>query len=120
MLTLNHVAEEQAAILAACPRPRALAPSLVDWSVLPATSVSAVSAGLGSVAAVRPAADERPQVGYAWRSEMAGFGLFAATLAGAGILGTVDERGSKTQDQQDKKQSHLTHGREPRTWRPPH
>ena len=119
MLTLNHVAEEQAAILAACPRPRALAPSLVDWSVLPASSVLAVSAGLGSVAAVRPAADERPQVGYARRSEMAGFGFFAAILAGAGILGTVDERARRTQDQ-NKQQSHLTHRREPRTWRPPH
>jgi len=128
MLTLNHVADEQAAILAACPRPRALAavaisasPSLVDWSVLPASSVVAVSAGFGSVAAVRPVADERPEAGYGLRRpEMAGFGFGTASPAGAGALGGLIERTSSTQAQQnEQKQNDLTHRREPRTWRPP-
>lgn len=129
MLTPIHVAEEQAAILAACPRPRALAalaipaaPSLVDWSVLRAPSVAAVSAGLGSVAAVRPASDERPETGYGLRrrGEMAGFGFGTAAPAAAGIAGSLVERGSTTPDQlNQQKQNDLTHRREPRTWRPP-
>lgn len=135
MLTLNHVADEQAAILAACPRPRALAavasavvPSLVEWSVLPVSAVVAVSADLGAVAAVRPAADERPEAGYALRPVMAGLGFFAATSAGAGAFGAakiptgISERDGRTQDPQNQqdKQNDLTHRREPRTWRPPH
>jgi len=128
MLTLTHVADEQAAILAACPRPRALAasaislvPSLVDWSVLRAPSVAAVSAGFGAVAAVRPAAGVRPESGYGLRrGEMAGIGFGRAIAAGAGAFGALVERDSKTQDPQDQKKNDLTHRREPRPWRPPH
>lgn len=127
MLTLTHVADEQAAILAACPRPRALAavasaaaPSLLDWSVLPASTVVAASAGLGSAAAVRPSADERPEAGYGLRPVMAGFGVRGAREIPTGIV----ERDAKTQDPQHKqdkqRQNHLTDRREPRPWRPPH
>jgi hypothetical protein len=129
MLTLNHAAEQQTAILAVCPRPRALAliapavPSTLSWrlSATPSAVVlaapalaAAVSAGsgLGSAAAVRPLAAERPVAYGRRRGEMAGFGFTTASPAGAGaVSGTI---------QQDQNKQNLTDRREPRTWRPPH
>lgn len=128
MLTLNHVAPMQAALFAACPRPHALVPATsaaVQSSRRPAVaawSVAAVSAGFGSVAVVRPWADERPAAGYGLRRRgTAGatadlFRFAAAIPAGAAMLGSTT-----TQHQQDKQnRTNLTDRREPRTWRPPH
>lgn len=130
MLTLTHVVDEQAASLAACPRPRALAlaPSVVSWSAFSATSVVlAVRVGSGSAAAVRPVADERPSNGeangyrYGLRRHMAGFGFGSVQAAPAGAAasgGTIERTISSKQDEQA--QQNLTHRREPRPWRPPH
>jgi len=129
MLTLNHVADEQAATLAACPRPRALAavarfhataPSVASWPAPALPSVAARQAGIGSVAELRPWALERPAVGYLARRGMAGFG-FGAASAVVGAIGDDITRTSTISTKQDEQaQQNLTHRREPRTWRPPH
>jgi hypothetical protein len=115
MLTLNHVAQKQAALIAACSRPRALAPvagvagSVSLWQASAAASVAAVSAGFGSVAVVRPFVEERP----------AGYGMRRARLAGTGTRALAGAHLSGISfTQQDK--NDLTSRREPRTWRPPH
>jgi len=127
MLTLTHIVDEQAATLAACPRPRALAalagvvavtPSIASWPAAAAPSVAASRAGFGSVAVLRLLADERPTFGYGLRREMAGFGSVSAAPAGAGVLGSGIEHERITSNKQS--QQNLTHRREPRTWRPPH
>ncbi|MBR7833189.1 hypothetical protein KDL01_07930 [Actinospica durhamensis] len=122
MLTRNQVTDEQAAILAACPRPRAFAPSALVMapvsfrSVAAAPSVAAVPAGFGSVAAVRPVASERLAGGKGgWHRQMTGFGLGIATAAQAGIGAPT-----RTIEQDPQDQYYLTSRRETRTWRPPH
>jgi hypothetical protein len=118
MLTQFQTIETQAAVLAACPRPRALAMSVSASPVItrPAPSVpsawssfaqtfavmSAHVSGLGAFAEVeRPDASERPMPGYAF---------------GIGEGRTNGNTGStKQQDQKN-----LTARREPVTWRPPH
>ena len=121
MLTRNQVTEEQAAILAACPRPRALAPLAASSASLPASfrsafaaaSVAAAPAGFGSVAAVRPSVDERPESGKGlWQREMTGLGFGTAAMVGAGAI-------ASTIAQYPQDQHYLTSRREPRTWRPP-
>ncbi|HET9172658.1 MAG TPA: hypothetical protein VFN97_24745 [Actinospica sp.] len=115
MLTQIQLPEPQAALLAACPRPRAVAPSvsvLTAPSVVPATVIAmpvvSLSArwfegtpGFGAVAAERVERAPRP-VGY----------------VAAGIVGKGSNGISRKQDQQDKQ--HLTARRGPVTWRPPH
>ena len=120
MLTRHQVTEEQAAILAACPRPRAFAPTALVIapvsfrSASAAPSVAAVPAGLGSVAAVRPSASERPASGMGgWHRQLTGLGFAAAAQAGIGATNRTI-----AQDPQDK--HYLTSRRETRTWRPPH
>lgn len=126
MLTLNHVAPMQAALIAACPRSRALVPATSAvvqgsrWSAVAARSVAAATAGFGSVAVVRPWADERPAAGYGLRRrEMAGVEFSGGIPAGAATLGSTIAQ--HQQDQQHKQnRTNLTDRREPRTWRPPH
>ncbi len=122
MLTRNQVTAQQVAILAACSRPRALAPLAITLASAPASfrsasaaaPVAAVSAGLGSVAPVRPSAGERPVTGKGlWLREMAGFGFGSAAAVEAGVNPSII-----AQHPQDP--YYLTSRRELRTWRPPH
>lgn len=120
MLTQFQIIEPQAAILAACPRPRALAfaaVSAAEWSH--SAPIVASARRLGSVEAVRPsglAEAVRPVSGYgvarvltdAVRVELGG----GNGSAGAGMTD------SKQRDPQDPQ--HLTARRGPVTWRPPH
>ena len=124
MLTQIQIAEPQAAVLAACPRPRALTSAVPSLSpLMPSTSPARVGVvRLGAVSEVRR--------GRLMAERTRAFGVVAATRAGyaaaprviaAGVVGsgngTNGSTGSK-KDQQDKQ--HLTDRREPVTWRPPH
>lgn len=130
MLTLNHVVEQQAATLAACPRPRALAraargvvtlPSVASRPAAAVPSAVAPRAGFGAMSVLRPWADERPVFGYGSRRDLAGLGFATVATAGAGSLGGDIERERTISTKQDEQaQNYLTHRREPRSWRPPH
>ena len=140
MLTQIQTIERQVALLAACPRPRALAfvpaASVLTTSVIAhpmstspvTTSVSApsVPSAWSHVAPISAAASARvPGFGA-----MAGYPVFvprplagvgtdaAARLDGEGFAGLNRENGSTSSKQQDQK--NLTARREPVTWRPPH
>ena len=112
MLTQIQIPEPQAALLAACPRPRAVAPSSVLMPLMPSSSPAWVGVvRLGAVV-------EEPRRGFA-ASGTSGFGYAAAVrvVATAGTVGTGNGNGTASK-QQDKQ--HLTNRREPVTWRPPH
>jgi hypothetical protein len=95
MTTQFPITEPQAALLAACPRPRAVAPS-ASMPLMPSSSPAWVGvARLGAVAEERNG----------------GFGYAVAGIVGNGSTST-------RQDQQHKQ--HLTARRGPVTWRPPH
>lgn len=128
MLTQFQIPEPQAALLAACPRPRAvvpapaLAPSAVS-PLMPSSSPAwAGSVRTGVATATRVVAEERlagltaeGMRGFAFSAATRPVGYAAATrVIGAGVVGN----GSTSKDQQDKQ--HLTDRRGPVTWRPPH
>ena len=138
MLTQFQMAEPQAAILAACPRPRALvfAPAVLStteattaWS-FPAP-IAAPARRLGSAESVRPfgfvgSAGLEPSAGPAGIEAEAGLGYGARGFVTAVASGTAVDRpanapagmnGINLQDKQHKQ--HLTARREPVTWRPP-
>lgn len=106
MLTQFQIPEPQAALLAACPRPRAVVPS-ASMSLMPSSRPAWVGAvRLGAVAV----AEERVR-GFAASGTRNGFGYAVAGIVGNGSTSTK-------QDPQDKQ--HLTARRGPVTWRPPH
>lgn len=123
MLTQFQIPEPQAAVLAACPRPRALAATPVLMPTVPMPSVPSrlVWAGVSRLGAV---AEERRGL-VAERTRAFGFASverpvrYAAVArpVGAGILGGDGTTGT-TSNKQD--QQHLTNRRGPVTWRPPH
>ena len=118
MLTQIQIPEPQAALLAACPRPRAATPSVLSLTVpsrssvlttampTPVVSMSARwfdgTRGFGAAAVERVERVERPA------------GHVAAGIVGTGVNGT------SRNDQQDKQhKQYLTARRGPVTWRPP-
>jgi hypothetical protein len=104
MTTQFPITEPQAALLAACPRPRAVAPS-ASMPLMPSSSPAWVGVvRLGAVA-------EERNGGFAASSTRRGFGYAVAGIVGNGSTST-------RQDQQHKQ--HLTARRGPVTWRPPH
>lgn len=118
MLTQFQTIEPQAALLAACSRPRALAVSAVVPASASRAQGAAWSRATAPIAALVRRPDsvvERPQAGYGAervlpgteRVELGGNGTTGITMAGNGL-----------QHPQDKQ--HLTTRREPVTWRPPH
>lgn len=120
MLTQFETTETQAALIAASPRPRALAlsTSAPVVTTLPVPSVPSEWS--------RPALAERPAACYASvvLTAMAGVPMDFATVGGNGTgsarliaeaLGNGNTSSTKQQDQK-----HLTARREPVTWRPPH
>jgi hypothetical protein len=136
MLTQFQMTEPQAAILAACPRPRALvfapaAPSTAKttavWS-FPAP-IAAPARRLGSVESVRPFgfagfAGLEPSAALAGVEAEAGLGYgargsVAAVASGRAVDGPANAPISMNGINQQDKQ-HLTARREPVTWRPPH
>ena len=103
MTTQFQIPEPQAALLAACPRPRAVVPS-ASMPLMPSSSPAWVGVvRLGAVA------EERDR-GFAASGTRRGFGYAVAGIVGNGSTST-------RQDQQDKQ--HLTARRGPVTWRPP-
>jgi hypothetical protein len=111
MLTQIQIPEPQAALLAACPRPRAVAPSAL-MPLMPSSSPAWVGVvRLGAVA------EERRRGFAAAASGTRGFGYAAAARVVAGTVGNGNGNGTASK-QQDKQ--HLTSRREPVTWRPPH
>ena len=112
MLTQIQIPEPQAALLAACPRPRAVAPSAL-MPLMPSSSPAWVGVvRLGAVA------EERRRGFAAAASGTRGFGYAAAArVVVAGTVGNGNGNGTASK-QQDKQ--HLTTRREPVTWRPPH
>jgi hypothetical protein len=118
MLTQIQIPEPQAAVLVACPRPRAVAlpvPALTDPSPrtvsTPEVSLSARwSTGMRGFGFARVERVQRP----------AGYVAAARVAAPAGILGsgTNGNTGNKKHHQQDEQ--YLTARRGPVTWRPPH
>jgi hypothetical protein len=124
MLTQFQIPEPQAALLAACPRPRAVvqAPSAVSPLMPSSCSAWAGSVRLGVATATRAVAEERlagltgqgmRAFAFSAATRPAGYAA-AARVFGAGGVGN----GSTSKDQQDKQ--HLTDRRGPVTWRPPH
>ncbi|HTJ66913.1 MAG TPA: hypothetical protein VL551_05230 [Actinospica sp.] len=115
MLTQIQLPEPQAAVLAACPRPRAVAPS----TALPQLSASSSPAWSGEVRLGSVVEERRRErgVGSAVDTRPVGYASAARVIA-AGIVvsgfGTNGMTSSKKQDQ------HLTARRGPVTWRPPH
>jgi hypothetical protein len=128
MLTQIQIPEPQAALLAACPRPRTSVQRMINPSVInpspltPSAPVLTVSsAGLVSTPEV--------SMSMRWSAGTRGFGFAvververpagyasAARVNGAGIVGNgTNGNTSSKQDQQ-----HLTDRRGPVTWRPPH
>jgi hypothetical protein len=104
MTTQFQIPEPQAALLAACPRPRAVVPS-ASSPLMPSSSPAwAGAVRLGAVA------EERVR-GFAASGTRNGFGYAVAGIVGNASAGTK-------QDPQDKQ--HLTARRGPVTWRPPH
>lgn len=106
MTTQFQIPEPQAALLAACPRPRAVVPS-ASTPLMP----SSRPAWVGVVRLDAVAVVEERSAGFAASGTRRGFGY-----AVAGIVGNAST--STRQDQQDKQ--HLTARRGPVTWRPPH
>jgi hypothetical protein len=128
--------ESQVAILAACPRPRALvfapaAPSTAEataaWS-FPAP-IAASARRLGSMESLRPFgfAGLEPSAGLVGVEAEAGLGygargsVLTAVASGKAVDGPanapISMNGINQQDKHDQK--HLTARREPVTWRPP-
>lgn len=127
MLTQTQVIEPQCALLAACPRPRAVVPSSVHAVSTPEVSMSTqrpltrwqpqsapVTAApvrvvrlLGATALERSAVAERPAYAAAVAGEFRGDGN--GFISGTGFAGKT------LQDKQ-----HLTNRRGLVTWRPPH
>jgi len=125
MLTQIQLTEPQAALLAACPRPRAVVSASVltvstpevsmstqrPWTQWPQPQSAPVLAAapvrvarLGAVAVERPAASGRP----AYAAAVAG------VIGGEGVIGANGFTSSKQHKQ------HLTDRRGLVTWRPPH
>ncbi|HWG24716.1 hypothetical protein [Actinospica sp.] len=128
MLTQIQIAEPQAAVLAACPRPRAVTPAVLSNRVLsplmPSSSPAWVGVvRLGAVSEVRRGrlmAERTRAFGFAAATRPAGYAA-AARVIGAGVVGSGSGSNGTTgskKDQQDKQ--HLTDRRGPVTWRPPH
>ena len=125
MLTQIQLPEPQAAVLAACPRPRAVILASVNAVSTPQVSMSTqrpraqwpqpqsapIAAAparvvrLGATAGERPVAAERPAYAAA---------VVVGEVRGSGF-GTNGFSGKTQQDKQ-----HLTDRRGPVTWRPPH
>jgi hypothetical protein len=136
MLSQFQMSEPQAAILAACPRPRALvftsaipssAEATAAWS-FPAP-IAASARRLGSVESVRPlgfagVAGLEPFAGLVGVASEAGLGYGArgsrvAVASAKAAEGPANTRiGMNDSKQQDKQ--HLTARRDTVTWRPPH
>ncbi len=124
MTTQFQIPEPQAALLAACPRPRAVVPS-ASMPLMPSSSPAWVGVvRLGAVAAESVFAESVPaesvpaesvsdelRRGFAASGTRRGFGYAVAGIVGNGNTGT-------RQDKQHKQ--HLTARRGPVTWRPPH
>lgn len=121
MLTQYQTTEPQAALFAACPRPRALAsayvvlPSLAP--VAPVSFAAAASWATAPIAALPLGSERRP-------GSVAGFG--GSGVNGSGVEGAdksgygnarIAMAGTNQQDKQYKQ--HLTTRREPVTWSPP-
>ena len=136
MLTQFQMTESQAAILAACPRPRALVFAPATPSTAKATAVwsfpvpiAASARRLGSVESVRPfgfvgLAGLEPSAGLAGVEAEARLGYGArgsvtAVASGKAVDGPANAPISMNGITQQDKQ-HLTARREPVTWRPPH
>ena len=117
MLTQIQIPEPQAALLVACSRPHALAPSSVASPLMSSSPAWAGVVRLGAVSELRRRpVSERPRTfGFAAATRAVGYAA-APRVIGAGALGngTAGTTSSK-QDQQ-----HLTDRRGPVTWRPPH
>ena len=132
MLTQFKTTEPQALLLAACPRPRALArlsATPVFASPVTAMSAPAVSPAWPDFAPILDAAFTRvPAFGA-----VAGLAEYATVLRpmagvrpdsavrgnGGGIVRPGNENGTSSSEKQHDQQ-HLTTRRGPVTWRPPH
>jgi hypothetical protein len=146
MLTQIQTTERQVALLAACPRPRALAfvpaSSAITASVIansvPTNPVSPrlVTTTVSAASVPSSAWSHLAPISAAAFARVPGFGAMAeyAVFAprpmsgvrmeagvrrdGEGLFGLNRENGTTSSKQQDQK--HLTARREPVTWRPPH
>jgi hypothetical protein len=133
MLTQMQTIERQAALLAACPRPRALA--LVPAPVNAVLTVNPVTAAVPAACLPSPTWSHVAPISHAAFARVPGFGVAgyaaaprpmagvrpdsAARREGHGIVGLSREYSSTFgTEQQDQK--HLTTRRGPVTWRPPH
>lgn len=111
MTTQFQIPEPQAALLVACPRPRAVVPS-ASMPLMPSSRPAWVGAvRLGAVAV----AEERVR-GFAASGTRRGFGYAVAGIVGNASVGN----GSTSTKQDPQHKQHLTARREPVTWRPPH
>lgn len=126
MLTQYQTTEPQAALLAACPRPRALALVLpvpsVFAPVAPVATAASASWATAPIAAL-PLGSERRQ-GSVAGFDGSGVNGNGVSGSGTGVEGTdgkgyarIAMAGPNQQDKQYKQ--HLTARREPVTWRPP-
>lgn len=150
MLTQFQTTEPQAAVLAACPRPRALAhvayvgsvaatgfTSLSEWSYSAQSATSAASSrrhGLGIAEALRPfgatglverpAPAERQMPGYAPKTAVAADATTAAARPGYAAGGNgfiaVADSSNSVNSSKPQDKQYLTARRGPVTWRPPH
>jgi hypothetical protein len=140
MLTQFQIIEPQAAILVACPRPRALATvPAAEWSH--SAPIVAQVRRVGSAEAVRPSGYGIPGAVVSG-SVVSGAEVSGSVVSGSGVAGygvtrvltdavRVELRGgngfagtgmagSKQRDPQKQNPQHLTARRGPVTWRPPH
>ena len=109
MTTQFQIPEPQAALLAACPRPRAVVPS-ASMPLMPSSRPAWVGAErLGAV--VAQSASVEAGRGFAASGTHRGVGYAVAGIVANGNT-------SRRLDPQDKQ--HLTARRGPVTWRPPH
>jgi hypothetical protein len=138
MITQFQTTEPQVAILAACPRPRALSLSALSLSAFPATSVACAPAGAGWPFAAAPiaasvrrpdSANARSAAGYAQATRVltdsVRVDVEVGTAGGRNVGGNAESGTAGTGMTSSKQQSpqykqHLTDRREPVTWRPPH
>ena len=137
MLTQFQTTEPQAAVPAACPRPRALVfavPLAASWPLC--APIAASARRVGSVGSVRPLGSARVErsAGLAGAERRSGYlatlllgdaagsnvasGKVANGTAGIGLIGMTSVNEQNPQEKHDEQ--HPTSRRGPVTWRPPH
>ena len=127
MTTQFQIPEPQAALLAACPRPRTLALSGMNTSGIDTSGMNTGGSNTSgsTLSASFVTALSAPSVSSAWSHRAPiffGFGVderpAAVGYAGASLPVATGTNGSNNGTQQNKQ--YLTARRGPVTWRPPH